>query len=179
MKTQIGGAILAGSLVAGCAAYPPQPVYIIAQQPDLSRDENRCTDIISTGGGVLKFCQTETNVDVYESGVDLAAERRKLDIINNPKALLALQKDINLRSDLRASRKLVAKACLVNDTQYVTISLDSLKKIMNSYAISTVNDEAPLNQNRRIASPAPILPARPDIRRASLIGAVNIQTLER
>ncbi|MCJ2067856.1 hypothetical protein MKK75_03365 [Methylobacterium sp. J-030] len=179
MKTQIGGAILAGSLVAGCATYPPRAVYLIAQQPGLSRDENRCTDIISTGGGVLKFCQTENNVNIYESGIDLTAERRKLDIVNNPKALLALQKDITVRPDLRTSRKLVAKACVVNDTRYVTISLDSLKKILDATGSSAVDADTSRTRSSRGVGPVQISSPRSDIRRISLIKAVDIRTAAR
>lgn len=178
MRTQLLGTLVASILVAGCATSSPQPVVSTARWSDLAKDDNRCTDIISVGGGVIKFCQTESTVQVFESGVDLAAERRKLDVINDPKALLALQKTISARPDLQASRRLVAKACTVNGVTYLTLSLESLKKIVNAAGPNLVSSD-PGNAGADAGrAEAPAQPRHAALHQIEVVKTVSVETVD-
>lgn len=134
MMRRLSTIVLVAMGLAGCTSSERDPIQLAALASVRPADDNACTDIISTAGGILKFCQTADRVDVFESGVDLDQARRKLDVINDPEALVAIQKELHLRPDLKLSRKAVAGACVANGTTYVNISLKSMKAILKSAA---------------------------------------------
>lgn len=100
---------------------------------------NLCSDVIATNGGILKFCQTDRTVDVYESGVDIRAAAPPVSLIDDPNVLLALQSELSLRPEFARSRRYIAKSCQVGDSRYLTISLDSLKRMLRSNAVRIVS----------------------------------------
>lgn len=108
---------LAGSL-AGCAADP--------------RATATCTDLISTGGGLLRYCQLGDKLNVSESGIDPAHAATDVRIVDDPAVLSALQKQIGLRPAFRASRRIIARACVVKGGDFVSISLSDLKRIIDA-----------------------------------------------
>lgn len=111
------GLILAWGL-AGCAASPGATAT--------------CTDLISTGGGLLKFCQAGDKLHVSESGIDPAGPAGDVKIVDDPAVLNALQKQISPRADFAASRRIVAHACVVKGDAFVSISLADLKRIVDA-----------------------------------------------
>ena len=101
--------------------------------------QNFCTDVVATNGGILKFCQTERTVDVYESGVDIQAAAAPARLIDDPNVLSALQSELSLRPEFARSRRYVASSCQVGDSRYLTISLDSLKRMLRNNAVRVVS----------------------------------------
>lgn len=117
--------ILSCVALAGCAT-APEPSALAT-----------CTDLISSGGGVLKYCQTGNRIDATETGVDPRAEPPAARIVDDLEVLQGLQKQIGLSPRLAASRKLVARACVVDGVDYLTVSVKDLKRILGT------TDEAP------------------------------------
>ena len=89
-----------------------------------------CTDLVSTGGGLLKYCQTGRRIDVTESGVDPAADPPAVKIVDDPEVLSRLQREAGLRPEFSASRKLVTRACVAGGVDYITLSVNDIKRIM-------------------------------------------------
>lgn len=98
-----------------------------------------CTDVVAANGGILKFCQTERTVDVYESGVDIQSAAPPVSLVTDPNVLLALQSELTLRPEFARSRRYVASSCQVGDSRYLTISLDSLKRMLRNNAVRIVS----------------------------------------
>ena len=106
--------------LAGCASSPDAGAVAT------------CTDLISTGGGMLKYCQTGNRVDVTETGIDPKAEPPAVKVVDDLGALQGLQKEAGLSPDYTASRDLVARACVVNGVDYVSVSVKDLKRMTSA-----------------------------------------------
>ena len=90
-----------------------------------------CTDLISTGGGMLKYCQTGNKIEATESGIDPKAEPAAVKVVNDPEVLQGLQKQAGLHAELSDSRKLVARACVAGGVDYLSISVKDLKRMLS------------------------------------------------
>lgn len=104
--------------LAGCAAAPGATAT--------------CTDLISTGGGLLKFCQNGDKLHVTESAIDPAEAAQDVRIVDDPSVLDALQRRLGLRPAFRGSRRIIAHACVVKGGDFVSISLSDLKRIIDA-----------------------------------------------
>lgn len=109
--------ILLCSALGGCATSPSATAT--------------CTNLISTGGGLLKYCQTGRQIDVTESGIDPSAEPVPVKVVDDPAVLNGLQHEAGLHEAFSASRKLVARACVVGKTDYLTVSVDDIKRMLS------------------------------------------------
>ena len=116
--------ILKLAFIASCLALAG-----CATSPDMKAVAT-CTDLISTGGGMLKYCQTGNRIDVTESGVDPKAEPPAVKIVDDPEVLQGLQKEAGLRQDLLVSHQLVARACVANGTEYISVAVKDLKRML-------------------------------------------------
>lgn len=101
-----------------------------------------CTNLISTGGGLLQFCQRADKLQVSESGVDPAGGAASVQVVNDPSVLHALERDLRPRPDFAPSRRLVARACLVNGQGYVSVAASDLRRIMGE-AADSARSESP------------------------------------
>ncbi|WP_237479771.1 hypothetical protein [Lichenibacterium dinghuense] len=117
--------VLAGS-VAGCATSPGATAT--------------CTDLISTGGGLLKFCQAGDKLHVTESGIDPAEAANEVKIVDDPSVLHSLQSEISPRPELKSSREIVARACLVKGKEYISIAAVDLKRIVSVREVRSADD---------------------------------------
>lgn len=105
--------------LAGCASSPDAKAVAT------------CTDLISTGGGMLKYCQTGNRIEATESGIDAEAEPASAKLVDDPAVLAGLQRQAGLRPEFRASRKLVARACVADGVDYLSISVKDLKRMIS------------------------------------------------
>ena len=99
-----------------------------------------CTDLISTGGGMLKYCQTGNKIEATETGIDPEAEPVAAKLVDDPEVLSGLQRQAGLRPEFLASRKLVARACVADGVNYLSISVDDLKRMITTGAGRSVVD---------------------------------------
>ena len=124
--------------LAGCASSPDAGAVAT------------CTDLISTGGGMLKYCQTGNRIEATESGIDPGAEPVAAKTVDDPEVLNGLQRQAGLHPEYAPSRRLVAKACVADGVDYLSISVKDLKRII---------DERPAGP----AAAAPALPVDPAV----------------
>lgn len=111
-------AFAVGFGLAGCAASPGATAT--------------CTDLISAGGGLLKFCQAGDKLHVSESGIDPEKAGTDVRIVDDPAVLDALGRQVGPLPDFQASRRLIAHACVVKGGDFVTLSLADLKRIVGT-----------------------------------------------
>ena len=109
--------------LAGCAS-PPDSGAVAT-----------CTDLISTGGGMLKYCQTGNKIEATETGIDPKAEPVAAKLVDDPEVLNGLQRQAGLHPEYLASRRLVAKACVADGVDYLSISVKDLKRIITDNPI--------------------------------------------
>ena len=128
-------------VLAGCATAPESSAVAT------------CTDLISSGGGVLKYCQTGNRIDATETGVDPRAEPPAAKTVDDLEVLQGLQKQIGLSPRLAASRRLVARACVVDGVDYLTVSVKDLKRILGTTATAEA-PRAPASRRVDVAAPA-------------------------
>ena len=119
--------------LAGCAS-PPDSGAVAT-----------CTDLISTGGGMLQYCQTGNKIEATETGIDPEAEPVAAKLVDDPEVLNGLQRQAGLHPEYRASRRLVAKACVADGVDYLSISVKDLKRIITDNPIgpAAATDRAP------------------------------------
>lgn len=55
-------------------------------------------------------------------------------LVDDPQVLAALQSEISLRPEFAGSRRWVAKSCSVGDKRYLTVSVESLKRLLDGAA---------------------------------------------
>lgn len=95
-----------------------------------------CTDLISTGGGMLKYCQTGNKIEATESGIDPKAEPAAVKVVDDPEVLQGLQKQAGLHPEFMGSRKLVARACVADGVDYLSVSVKDLKRMLSDRMVS-------------------------------------------
>jgi hypothetical protein len=105
--------------LAGCASTPGTDAVAT------------CTDLISTSGGMLKYCQTGNKIEATESGIDSKAEPAAVKVVDDPEVLQGLQKQAGLHPELMDSRKLVARACVAGGVDYLSVSVKDLKRMLS------------------------------------------------
>ena len=116
--------------LAGCASSPDAKAVAT------------CTDLISTGGGMLKYCQTGNRIESSENGIDPNADPAAK-VIDDPEVLNGLQKEAGLHPEFIASRKLVARACVAGGADYLSISVKDLKRIITERGAPPLAVESP------------------------------------
>lgn len=117
--------------LGGCATLPGNGAGGRSISGALSHAEQTCSDIIAANGGILKFCQNERTLEIYESGVNSRTAVAQTRLVDDPDVLRGLQTELSLRPELAGSRRLVANSCAVGDRRYLTISVETLKRILH------------------------------------------------
>lgn len=121
----------------------------------LSYAEQTCSDIIAANGGILKFCQNERTLEIYESGVNSRTAVGQPRLVDDPDVLRGLQTELSLRPELAGSRRLVANSCAVGDKRYLTVSVETLKRILHGSGERIVFLDGEPSVTGSIAPPEP------------------------
>ena len=101
---------------------------------------SNCTNLISTAGGLLQFCQSANKLAVTESGIDVRNEAEEIQVVRDPVTLNALVKQLVPRQSFKLSRHLVARACVIKGKTYVNISLADLRRMMSRPQIAVADE---------------------------------------